>query len=290
MLRPNARIAVVAPSHAYEPARLDAGLAVLRGWGYRAEVLPHAGGKFRYLAGDDAARGRDLQRALSQDGWDAVWVVRGGYGMARLLAGIEWDRVRPIPVFGFSDATALLNPLSERGGRAVHAPVITSLGDVVDEASLGHLRRLLTGEAPTPWTGTVVRGGSAEGRLAGGNLCVLASLAGTPWRLRAKGRIVILEDVGEAAYKVDRLARQLVDAGCLDGVAGIGLGTFLDHKVAPDAGWTVTDVLHDALAPLGVPILAGLPVGHGAVNHAFAFGPARIEGDQLHFLGEDGIA
>lgn len=283
MLRPHARIAVIAPSSAYDPLRLEAGLVVLRGWGYRPELLPGTNARFRYLAGDDVTRARDLNQALSQDGWDAVWMVRGGYGLARLLPLVEWERVRPIPVFGFSDGTALLNPLSERGGLAVHAPVLTSLGDVVDAESLERLRCLLAGEPQAPWSGVVVRGGSASGRLVGGNLCVLASLAGTPWRLRAKGRIVVLEDVGEAAYKVDRLVRQLVDAGSLDGAAGFALGSFLDHKIPAEAGYSVLDVLHDALAPLGVPVLAGLPVGHGPTNHAFVFADARIEGDQLHF-------
>jgi len=112
-------------------------------------------------------------------------------------------------------------------------------------------------------------------------LCVLASLAGTPGALRAAGCIVALEDTGEAPYKVDRLLTQLLQGGAFEGVRGFALGTF-DGADAPEgADWTVRDVLLERLAPLGVPVLGGLPFGHGRANRAFRFGHARIDGDQL---------
>lgn len=285
-LHKGARIAVVAPSGAFEPVRLERGLEVLRGWGYAPEVLPGAGSRYRYLAGADAVRARDLDRALFGGDYDAVWMVRGGYGLARLLAGLDWSRLRPIPFFGFSDGTALLNQLPDRGGIAVHAPVVTSLGDVVDDPSREHVRALLAGEDPAPLPGLSLRPGRASGRLVGGNLCVLASLCGTPWQLRSSGAIVVLEDVGETPYKVDRLARQLVDSGCLDNAAGFALGSFLGADAPAGADWSVLDVLHDVLAPFGVPVLANLPIGHGAQNFAFPLETARIVGDAL-VLGEE---
>jgi muramoyltetrapeptide carboxypeptidase len=160
--------------------------------------------------------------------------------------------------------------------------VLHSLADHCDDASRAHLRALLAGEPLAPLQGRVLRSGTAEGPLIGGNLCVLASLCGTPWRLRAKASIVVLEEINEVPYKVDRLLTQLRDSGCLDGAVGVALGTFLGADAPPGATWTVLDVIDEILAPLGVPVLAGLPIGHGPANHAFRMGrPARIEGDRL---------
>lgn len=281
MLPDRARIAVVSPSSAFDPSRLTAGLAVLRDWGYRPTCLPYVGTTFRYLAGDDASRRDDLVAGLAGD-WDAVWMVRGGYGLARLLRDFPWDRVGRAPFVGFSDGTAFLNPLADRGLRAIHGPVLTSLADHVDEGSRAHLRALLKGDALPPLPGRVLREGTAAGPLAGGNLCVLASLCGTPWQLRGAGRIVVIEEVGEAPYRIDRLLRQVIDAGCLDGAAGFALGAFHGCEAPPGAPWSALDVVIDALAPFGVPVLAELPIGHGRENYAFEVGaPGRIEGDRL---------
>lgn len=281
MLPEGARIAVVSPSGNFAPERLERGLEVLRAWGYRPELLPCVGRRHRYLAGTDDERLRDLARALS-GGWDAVWAARGGYGINRLLERLDWETFGSAPFIGFSDATGLLNALAARGRPAVHAPVLTHLGDTADVASREHLRALLNGEGTPPMVGRRLRRGIVEAPLLGGNLCVLASLCGTPWQLRAKGAIVVLEDVGEAPYKVDRLVTQLVSAGCLDGVTGVALGAFVGAEPPEGADWTLLDVLDERLAPLQVPVLAELPIGHGPENRAFVLGSrARMVEDRL---------
>lgn len=286
MLPAGARIAVVSPSGNFDPDRLEAGLSVVRGWGYRPELLPGVGRRHRYLAGTDPVRLADLTAAL-RGGYDAVWMVRGGYGLNRLMGGLPWDELGGTPFLGFSDATGLLNALAARGRPAIHAPVLHSLAAHSDEPSRDHLRALLAGEPLPPLRGTVVRSGFAEGPLVGGNLCVLASLCGTPWQLRAHACVVVLEEINEVPYKVDRLLTQLVEAGCFDGVAGFALGTFLGAEAPDGADWTVIDVLRDLLAPFDVPILAGLPIGHGPANRAFHVGAAaQIVGDVLELEPE----
>lgn len=272
-------IRVVAPSGAVDPERVAAGADVLRGWGYQVDVHPAIAARHRYLAGDDAPRLSALREAASAAAADggAVWMARGGYGLSRLLPELLARPLPPVPLVGFSDGTVLLN---HHRGPCVHGPVINSLIGHADKESLAHLRAVLSGAAPA-LTGTPWLAGTASGRLVGGNLCVLASLAGTPGALRAAGCIVALEDTGEAPYKVDRLLTQLVQSGAFDGVRGFALGTF-DGADAPEgADWNVRDVLLERLAPLGVPVLGGLPFGHGRANRAFRFGPARIDGDQL---------
>ncbi len=257
----------------------------IRGWGLVPVPAPHLGRVWRYLAGTDEERLADLEWALGDPSLDAAWFARGGYGVARLLPRIRWDRVRPRPVIGFSDATALFQALHRRGiGGAVHGPVLHSLADHVDEDTRDALRRLLVDGTAIPWRGTPLVPGRAAGPLVGGNLCTLGSLAGTPDALRARGCILLLEEVTEAPYRVDRLLGQLVASGALERVAGVAIGSLVACDAPADAGWSVTDVLLDHLAPLGVPVLADLPVGHGPRNHPFVHGaPAVLEGDALSF-------
>lgn len=295
MLSPAARIAVVAPAGAFAPDRLEAGMATLRGWGYRPVEAPNLRASFRYTAGTTAERASDLHWALTAPDLDAVWFARGGYGTFSAMATLPWDRIDARPVFGFSDATALLVAMHRRGLNGVHAPVLQNLaaidpatapGAVLSDAeSLTALRDLLTGRGPTPMPGRLLCGpnSSVRGPVLGGNLAVLTSLCGTAEALDSRGAIVVLEDLGEAPYRIDRLLTQLMAAGSLDGALGIALGEFHGCEPplrpgAPPLTWQLTDVLNDLLEPLGIPVVTGLPIGHGARNFAFQFG-ARAQLD-----------
>ena len=249
---------------------------MVRSWGYDPSLLPAARDRHRYLAGTDAARLSDLLEAFSGR-WDAVWMARGGYGLSRLLPLLKVKRLAPVPFLGFSDGTALLNPLVRKGRPAVHAPVLHALAAHNDEASQTHLRALLASGGESVFFGQPLKEGRAEGRLCGGNLCVLAAGCGTRHQLDAEGAIVMLEDVGEAPYKLDRLLVQCRDSGAFHGAAGFVLGEFLDAQAPQGSDWTVADVVLDVLGPMGVPILAGMPFGHGRTNLAVPFGGrARI--------------
>ena len=110
---------------------------------------------------------------------------------------------------------------------------------------------------------------------------MLASLCGTPWQLEARGCILLLEEVGEPPYRVDRMLQQLKSAGCLDGVVGVVVGSFSGFEAGDGADWGLRELVCEAVE---TPVLGGLPVGHGTENHAFVYGaPARIEGDRLVF-------
>lgn len=286
ILYPGARIGVFAPSGVHDAARLEIGLSVLRTWGLVPVLAPHVGRTHRYLSATDDERLADLQWALGAPDLDGAWMVRGGYGLARLVSRVDWRRVVPRPVVGFSDGTVLLHALWRRGiAGGVHGPVVQNLGSFADPASCEAVRLLLLEGRTDPWQGVVRVPGTARGPLVGGNLCTLASLAGTPEGLRARGAVVLLEEVSEAPYRVDRLFTQLVDAGGLAGAVGLVLGTF--HDCAPPHGvsWTLEEVLDDLVRRLGIPVLADVPVGHGPRNHPFLLGaPVALEGNHLHFL------
>ncbi|MDX2008784.1 MAG: LD-carboxypeptidase [Myxococcaceae bacterium] len=274
VLSPHGRLAVVAPSGPFERARFEQGLAVLAAR-YRVEVADESFSRHRYLAGDDATRGQALQRALNDESVGAIVAARGGYGAMRLLSGLSLER--PVPVLGFSDVTALHLAWQARGWRSIHGPVVTQLGaqpaDVVERTFA-----LLEGRPVAPLQGThTVRGGVATGPLIGGNLSLLASLVGSPFMPSLAGAVVLLEDIGERPYRLDRMWTHLVLSGALAGVAGVVLGEFTDCE-EKDAAFSSAEVLRELTGALDVPVLEGLPVGHGAINQPVVLG-ARVRLD-----------
>ena len=282
MISPGSPIAVVAPSGAYDPDRFEKGLSIARIYGLNLQPANNMLQPVRYLASPDDQRLAQLQQTLREPHWGAIWIARGGYGITRILDRLDLDNLPATPVIGFSDATPLLHALHvKRGGPIIHGPVVHSL-PVTDRKSQDHLFALLAGREVEPISGKMLAKGKAEGPLLGGNLCMLATTCGTPHQVKAEGSILVLEDVGEPAYRVDRMLQQLVSAGVLDGVAGVVLGEFKDCRVPDGSDYTVTDVLMDHLAPLGVPVLGHAPVGHGEANRAFPIGvTAKLAGGKL---------
>lgn len=221
-----------------------------------------------YLAGSDLERRNATEWALSDPELDAAWMSRGGYGLTRILPLIRWERLRPRPVWGYSDGTALLWALYRRGWRQlVHGPILTSLHKHHDRERVRHFL-----EQPT--TALAGRGeGRAQGPLVGGNLCVLASLCGTAEQLQARGCLVLLEDINEELYRLDRFLIQLRFSGCLEGVSGIVLGDFTN--CGDEAQQRVEEMLPEVC-------LTGVAVGHGQHHHPFLYGaPHRCEKGEL---------
>lgn len=263
------RIAVIAPASRFVPERLEHGLGQLRDWGYHPHVFDGVCDPHRNFSAPDSVRLAHLVRAFQDPQYDAVWAIRGGYGVTRFIDDIPWDTLTAKPLLGFSDLTPLLDLATHKlGAPCIHAPVVHSLPGT-DDASLAWLKALLTGAPRAPLAGDVWVDGHAMGPLVGGNLCMLAATCGTPSQLNAERCILVLEDVGEPAYRIDRMLQQLASSGVLDGVAGIALGSFTGCAAPEGQDWDVDDVLRDHLCRLGVPVLAGLPIGHGAANHAF---------------------
>ncbi|HZS32868.1 MAG TPA: LD-carboxypeptidase [Methylomirabilota bacterium] len=285
-LLPGDRVAVVAPAGPTDRESLEAGLRIL-GSRYAVEWEPGLLSRTRYLAGDDARRGAELGRALGDPGIAAVVAARGGYGCLRLLPAL-WPvdaAGRPAPpaapklLVGFSDLTALHAAQQATGVVSVHGPVVTQLGGqprpVVERlfALLEDARA-----APPPLLGTPVVGGIAEGPLLGGNLSVLTRLLGTPWLPDLAGAILLVEDVGERPYRVDRMWTHLRLAGVFARIAGLALGEFTDCEER-DGDYVLQDLLGELAAATGLPCVAGLPVGHGAVNVPLPLGcRVRIDG------------
>ncbi|GLW54430.1 S66 peptidase family protein [Kitasatospora phosalacinea] len=268
-LRPGDAVAVVSPAGPVEPGRLAHGVEVLESWGLRVSVMPHAAAShLGHLAGRDADRAADLQAAWTDPRIAAVLCARGGYGCQRTADLLDWRALAaaaPKPLVGFSDVTELHRLFAARLGVAtLHGPMVAT-GAFAEPRSAAHLHQVLFApetvrELPLHGAAPVV--GRAEGVLAGGNASLLASSLGGPGPVVPDGCLLLLEEVGEEPYRLDRILTQLRRAGVFAAVAGIVLGDFTD--CGPPAA--VAGVLHDRLAGLGVPVAAGLPAGHGRVQ------------------------
>ena len=266
-LAPGARVALVSPAGPLRGEE-DVARAVdnARSFGWEPTVAPHALARRGYLAGSDAERARDLNDALGDRSVDAVWCLRGGYGAMRILDAVDYDalRARPRALLGYSDITALHLAVGERCGLvSYHAPTARAELTPFTRSSLERAVVRSTdpcGSAPDART---LRPGRAEGVLAGGNLALLAALAGTPYAPRFAGAVVVLEDIGEATYRVDRMLRQLLLAGLLDDCRAIVFGHCTNCPEASDDGArTLDEIVAETADALGVPCLAGVPVGH----------------------------
>ncbi|MEV5410625.1 LD-carboxypeptidase [Thermopolyspora sp. NPDC052614] len=274
-LRPGDTVALIAPSGPVDPERFARGADVLTGLGLNVVTGSGVFNRAGYLAGPDRERARDLQEAWCDPAVSAVLCARGGYGATRLLDLLDWTAMRaarPKILHGSSDVTALHRAFADRLGVATSfgpMPACATISDPEgpEPLSLAGLRAaLFDGEEPAVVRGTrVLVPGRARGPLTGGNLALLAALCGTPYAMRAAGRIVLLEDVREHPYRIDRMVTQLLQAGCLEGAAGIVLGSWVDCG-------DPLPVLAELLSPLGVPVIVGLPIGHGTPQLTVWFG------------------
>ncbi|WP_327288091.1 S66 peptidase family protein [Streptomyces sp. NBC_01198] len=263
------RVGIVAPAGPVPQAMLEAGLDVLRDWGLDPVVAPHVldDHPSGYLAGADQARADDLRDAWCDPALAAVICARGGYGTQRMADLLDWDAMRqatPKAFLGYSDITVLHEAFASRLGVAtLHGPMPGTPAFLADTAGREHLRRtLFTPEEVLALHAPAARAlvpGRAAGVTLGGCLSLLASDLGTrSGRPSAAGGILLLEDTGEEAYRLDRFLTQLLRAGWLDGVAAVALGSWLGCGPADD----VRALLLDRLGPLGVPILDNLGFGH----------------------------
>ena len=266
-LAPGARVALVSPAGPLAEGRLEASLARCRGLGLEPVVTPSAAARHRFLAGTDDARLADLQTAFDDPEVDAVWALRGGYGTLRILDHLDLRRQRkdPIPFIGFSDNTTLHVRHALLGVVSFHGPHPGAEFPPETEASFRRVLFLAEPAGPLPVRAgdpqpSALVPGSVEAPLVGGNLALLAALAGSRHAVAARGRVLFLEDVGEPAYRVDRMLLQLERSGALDGVAGLALGRFTQPPEGDEH--PVLDVLAELAARLGVPAVADLPFGH----------------------------
>jgi len=281
-LNPGDTIGVAAPAGPFDPELFEKGVSALGAMGYQVFQPRGLTLQDRFLAGSDSHRAGRLNDMFADPAIKGIFCARGGYGSMRILDLINYNLIQQNPkVFiGFSDISTLLWVLSDQCGLTVfHGPVITMLGKENIETAAG-LETALTTASPIEIQAAnarIIHAGTCQGVVRGGNLATLCHLLGTPYAPNFKGSIAVLEDVGEAPYKIDRMLCQMRMAGCLDGMAGLVLGTFMDCGGYGD----ILDVVQDVFKDMDIPILAGFNIGHGSINLTLPFGiPAVLDTDK----------
>ena len=285
-LRAGDTVMLTCPGGPINEARLQKAVTNLEALGLVVKIGHHVLAQNGFNAGTDSQRLEDLHAAFRDPSVKAVWPVRGGYGCTRLLPMIDFDLIRANPklLIGYSDITALLMAFYQRTGLVgVHGPLGSS--DFSD-FNVSHLRAVImegASQHQINWSeaGTTLLGGKARGPIVGGNLTLLAAMAGTPDGFDAKGKLVFIEDVGEAPYSIDRMLTQLRQSARLDQAKGIILGEFLDCEAEPnDLSLSLLDTLKDRLLGLGLPLVYRMPFGHGELNCSLPIGiQAELDAD-----------
>lgn len=270
-LRPQDTVHVIAPAGPFDRPGFEAGLALIR-QRYTPVHRPDLFESHRYLAGEDERRWDELSAALLDFHARALFCARGGYGAMRLLPDLPLADGAPSVLVGFSDITAVHLALQAVGRVSIHGPVLTQLGRQPPDVHERLFRLLESPEPPPPLIGTATYvPGTAEGPLIGGNLSLVASLLGTPYMPSLDGAVLLLEDIGERPYRVDRMWTHLRLAGVFERVSGIVLGDFTACE-EKDAAYSFADVLRSLAQEVSVPCAAGFPIGHGAVNQPVPLG------------------
>ena len=272
--RPGDTVAVVHAAGRAEPDAIAAGVALLEARGLVVRHDPARGPQTGYLADRDDVRCAQLVAAIEDPDVKAIVCARGGYGAMRLLPLLPPDLLARHPkwLVGYSDITALHAWAARQGVASLHGPMIASLPKHVDDGSIDRLVAALAG-APEPLAGCAYATGSdakITGPLIGGNLSLIAALLGTKHAADVDGAILVLEEVGEPLYRLDRMLTSLALAGVPKRIAGLVVGQFTGcGGLSEDEA---TRFVATQVADWGVPTLCGVPTGHGAPNAVWVHG------------------
>ncbi|MDC0937067.1 LD-carboxypeptidase [Pirellulales bacterium] len=287
-------ISLVAPSGPVDRGRIEKAIAAFDQAGFSIKTYRDIYATRGYLAGDDQSRGDELMEAFCDPDTAAVFPARGGTGLTRIVDRLDYDVIRNHPkiLTGFSDITALHLAVNRMTGLVTfHSPnPMDGFGHPEGFTELSERtfwRTLLADEyrknSCAPWSVPLTDDerdkmityspGTARGRLIGGNLALVCSLAGTPYEMQTEGSILLIEDIGERPYRVDRFLSQLNLSGKLAAVRGVVLGQFTDCE--PEDGkrsLSLDEIFDDYFANLGVPVLRNFPTGHARDNATLPLG------------------
>lgn len=284
-IAPGATIGIAAPGGPVEPEKLAAGAGLWRSRGFQVVHREDLTARRGFLAGDDRRRADELRSLVRDPEVAAIVCARGGYGCTRILDSLDPEDFREArkPLVGFSDVTTLLLWQRRRAGLVgFHGPML-EWGADLDPNAFEDLIEQLQGAGPSPrvLSGRGVGGGRASGRLAGGNLVLVTASLGTPWEIDTRGAILMIEEVGEQPYRIDRMLQQLRAAGKLATLAGIAVGQLRGCEDARYPAPTALEVVEEIARPLGLPLVVELPFGHAERNHTWPVGArATIDADR----------
>lgn len=277
LLHPGDEVILVSPASHPKSDQWKQGVEVLESWGLKVRLAPNALSHYFGFGGSDEERLSDFQLALDDPKIKAIFPIRGGYGSSRILDRLNFEKflLNPKWIIGFSDITAILNHVAQLEIASIHGPMPHNFCQVGGDEALESLRNLLFEgkiqiDIPSEPENRI---GHAEAEIVGGNLSLIVHLIGSQSLPEFKGKILLLEDVGENLYHIDRMVLQLKRAGLLDHLAGLIVGGFSDCKEAGlSVGKNVNQIILEHTAGSQYPIAFEFPSGHIAQNFPLVFG------------------
>jgi len=269
-------IRIVSPAKAIDKKHLDYAVGFLESKGYKVELSEFAAGSNNYFSGTDEQRLSDFQDAVNDESVDIILCSRGGYGSVRIIDSIDFGALKKLPklIIGYSDVTVFHSVLNGLGIESAHATVPLNFEENSAEAIQSFLNVLSNAENKYEIEPHILnREGKVEAPVVGGNLAVLSSLIGTNSDISTDGKILFIEDIGEAIYAIDRMMWSLKKSGKLDKLAGIvvgGMTNMTDSEMR--FGNTVEEVIRQAVDEYDYPVCFNFPAGHVDDNRALVFG------------------
>ena len=252
---------------------LNSKIEWLQQLGYRTICYPSQVNRVGYLAGTDDERAEALMEAWKNEEVKAIWCFQGGYGSQRILDQLDYEviKVNPKIFIGMSDITALHQAIRQRTGLVTYlAPVLNYFNEPEfdNQFALASLEEVLANPAqrevifPEGIDCEVLRQGCATGQLIGGNLSLIAGLCGTEWQLNTEGKVLLLEDISESNYRIDRMLWQLKESGLLDKCAAVILSSWEDCKSNSQCSLSLDEIFHHYFKDAKYPVIKGFPSGH----------------------------
>lgn len=269
-------IHIVAPARAVNKKTAQTGIAFLTSLNFSCKAGPSLFNTDGYFAGSDTERLQDLQHALNDPKATAVWIARGGYGTTRIIDQINWKKFfkKPSWLIGFSDITTLHIHLSNNNIPSIHGPMVAQAGDITHQEAVRLVDSILKNDYPEyvldshPFN----KIGKGKGAITGGNLTLISSTIGTSTEIITDNKILFIEEVGEAAYRIDRMLVQLKRAGKLKKLKGLIVGHMTDVTDEKEFGKTVFEIIVEHTKEYSFPVCFQFPAGHEAPNMPLILG------------------
>jgi muramoyltetrapeptide carboxypeptidase len=281
LLKTGDKVTIIAPAKKLSPVELDAAAAIVKSWGLQVKLGRHVYTKdHSYLAASDDKRLADLQEAIDDPDIGAILCVRGGYGSTRIIDCVDFTNLRIFPkwIVGFSDITAVLLAGYNFGVSSIHGTMPVQFGKENWKSSVENLRKTLF-EGMAPLSAPPVptnRSGSGSGKLIGGNLSIIADSLGTTSEVVTHGCILLLEEIDEDLYRLDRMLTHLKRTGKFDHLAGLAIGHMSDLRDTSDFRDNFESMVADKIGNSSYPVGWGLPFGHESPNHAWVIGQQSL--------------
>ena len=284
-----ATIGLIAPGYSFTDSTLKQTKEVLKKMGYKTYHTKRISEPYGYFSNTDEQRAADINELFNDENVDAILCLRGGYGCTRIMHLLDYDVIRrnPKALIGFSDVTALLNGIHKRTGLiCFHGPVGKTINDLYSKEAFKNILEnkksfhVITNPAltveqmnNTEYNRYIINPGTASGKLVGGSLTLINALIGTPYEIDFTNKLVCIEDVEEAPYRIDRMLTQLIQGNSFMKASGIifGVCSGCDRPSKPGS-FSLKEVLMDRIKPLGIPAMYGMSFGHIDQNFTFPIG------------------